>query len=202
MWFQGHSARANPADIERRLSQLSDNDVEAVVAKAMEEVSRRNSGGHGHRRISPQMSLTVPDSALAPSAASPASSTHALHLAPPSEGEMQAQRRFSEVNAAIERHNSRRQAKQRSQSVMYRNKRRTARRNSDVRDPNNPNGNGDQFLNPNLANAQVNLAGAVGAGGQQQHHRVIPGLQPPASLHATLSAPSMQQQQPQRRYVE
>ena len=48
------------ADIERRLSQLSDNEVEAVVAKAMEEVSRRNSGSQSfhHRRVSPQMSLT------------------------------------------------------------------------------------------------------------------------------------------------
>ena len=39
-------------------------------------------------------------------------------LAPPSASQL-AQRRFSEVDAAIERHNSRRQAK-RSQSVMYR----------------------------------------------------------------------------------
>ncbi len=39
-------------------------------------------------------------------------------LAPPNASQL-AQRRFSEVDAAIERHNSRRQAK-RSQSVMYR----------------------------------------------------------------------------------
>ncbi len=41
-----------------------------------------------------------------------------VHLALPTADDI-AQRRFSEVDAAIERHNSRRQAK-RSQSVMYR----------------------------------------------------------------------------------
>ena len=46
------------------------------------------------------------------------SPTQPMLLAPPSASQL-AQRRFSEVDAAIERHNSRRQAK-RSQSVMYR----------------------------------------------------------------------------------
>jgi hypothetical protein len=51
----------------------------------------------GHHQISPKNSLL---------------------LVPPTQEQL-VQRRFSEVNAAIERHNSRRAAK-RSQSVMYR----------------------------------------------------------------------------------
>lgn len=122
---RGSGPACMAVDIERRLSQLSDTEVEQVVAVAIEEASRRNSNASFHRRVSPQVSLNVP----VPS--NPPCSTTGALLAPPT-AEMVAQRRFSEVSAAIERHNSRRQAK-RSQSVMYRNKRRASRRNSEVR---------------------------------------------------------------------
>jgi hypothetical protein len=65
-----------------------------------------------------QQHLTVPNQGLAfirPNLSPP---QQQMLLAPPSASQL-AQRRFSEVDAAIERHNSRRQAK-RSQSVMYR----------------------------------------------------------------------------------
>ena len=118
--------KAVTADIERRLSQLSDSEVEQVVSVAIEEVvSRRNSNSSYHRRVSPQVSINVPAPAAPPGPGG------ATLLAPPT-AEMLAQRRFSEVSAAIERHNSRRQAK-RSQSVMYRQKRRATRRNSEIR---------------------------------------------------------------------
>lgn len=119
------------SDIERRLSQLSDTEVAGVVAVAMDEVSRRNSNSSSyHRRLSPQVSLNVvpPSAGHSPIANLP--SGGGSLLVPPT-AEMLAQRRFSEVSAAIERHNSRRQAK-RSQSVMYRQKRRASRRDSDI----------------------------------------------------------------------
>jgi hypothetical protein len=87
-----------------------------------------------------------------------------VHLAPPSDEELLAQRRFSEVNAAIERHNSRRQAK-RSQSVMYRPQRRAARRRSTEID---------------VADVRVWRGGTSAAAG---------GLKPPTQLQATLSSP-------------
>ena len=187
------------------------------MAKAMEEVSRRNSGSH--RRVSPQMSLTVPNSGSAqqmlqpsPSASSASGGGGAVpgggvmppgngaatarHLAPPlgglppppTESELQAQRRFSEVNAAIERHNSRRQAK-RSQSVMYRNKKKTNRRNSEIGGP-----DFDPFQqHPNAVRQQQQLQQQQQLHLQQQQQpylRVIPGLQPPLPLQATRSAPS------------
>ena len=86
-----------------------------------------------------QQHLTVPNQGLAfirPNLSPP---QQTMLLAPPSASQL-AQRRFSEVDAAIERHNSRRQAK-RSQSVMYRqnanlphgrNRNRSKRSGSDV----------------------------------------------------------------------
>ena len=182
-----------------------------MVAKAMEEVSRRNSGSH--RRVSPQMSLAVPNTgpgqqqqlmAPSPSASSANSANSSRHLAPPTgvglpppptESELQAQRRFSEVNAAIERHNSRRQAK-RSQSVMYRNKKKTNRRNSEIGGP-----DFDPFQqHPNAVRQQQQMQQQQQVMQQQQvlqqqqqqqpYLRVIPGLQPPLPLQATRSAPS------------
>lgn len=159
-------------EVQRRLSQLSgaaDNDmVEAVVA------SRRNSGSSGgfHRRLSPQMSLTVPP-AMGPQL-SPTSPMSMSRLAPPTDEELVAQRRFSEVTAAIERHNSRRKAK-RSQSVMYRPQRRAARRRSTEM---------EVALSADRMRRSPNMA-APGVPGPSTH------LKTPMPLQATLSAPPM-----------
>ena len=91
---------------------------------------RRTAAGGHSRGFQPSPGPHMPLSPIQNQLAVPTNQTHqrlspqnSLLLAPPSQ-EALAQRRFSEVNAAIERHNSRRQAK-RSQSVMYRNKRGT-----------------------------------------------------------------------------
>ena len=72
-------------------------------------------------------------------------------LAPPTQEQL-AQRRFSEVNAAIERHNMRKAAK-RSQSVMYRGGRpnigHESRRKSTLRISNSVNASGDMLVNEN-----------------------------------------------------
>ena len=69
-------------------------------------------------------------------------------LAPPTQEQL-AQRRFSEVNAAIERHNFRKAAK-RSQSVMYRGGRpntgHEGRRKSTLRISNSVNASGDILM--------------------------------------------------------
>ena len=102
----------NPATIEhlvleRRLSQLSANENEVFPDLPLTRSPRSNSV----RRPSlnpPVISNPMPKS----------SPKNSLLLAPPTQEQL-AQRRFSEVNAAIERHNMRKAAK-RSQSVMYR----------------------------------------------------------------------------------
>ncbi len=160
----------------------------------MEQVSRRSSNSSAQRRLSPQMSLVVPGVMAASLSPAP------TRLAPPSESEAQAQRRFSEHEAAVARHNSRRAAK-RSKSVMYRAgggpRRGPARRNStDIQAPDMHTQQQQQhlLLDPYAAAAaaqqqqqqqqqyvaqQQQLAQMQ----QQQQHMQVP-------LHATLSAPS------------
>ena len=103
----------NPATIEhlvleRRLSQLSANENEVFPDLPLTRSPRSNSV----RR--PSLNPPVISNPM-PNKLSPKNS---LLLAPPTQEQL-AQRRFSEVNAAIERHNMRKAAK-RSQSVMYR----------------------------------------------------------------------------------
>ena len=125
-------------DLERRISRLSDTEVEKVASAAMEEVISRRNSQRSSRSVNAMVAAAnalpiVPPTGAGPGVGGPGGA--GLLLAPPTEAEQAAQRRFSEVNAAIERHNSRRQAK-RSQSVMHRNKRRgtgTTRRGSEIR---------------------------------------------------------------------
>ena len=96
--------------LERRLSQLSANENE-VFPVASDLALTRSPRSNSVRRPSlnpPVISNPMPKS----------SPKNSLLLAPPTQEQL-AQRRFSEVNAAIERHNMRKAAK-RSQSVMYR----------------------------------------------------------------------------------
>ena len=95
--------------LERRLSQLSANENEVFPASDL--ALTRSPRSNSVRRPSvnpPVISNPMPKS----------SPKNSLLLAPPTQEQL-AQRRFSEVNAAIERHNMRKAAK-RSQSVMYR----------------------------------------------------------------------------------
>jgi len=178
-----HSPAPPHQQVERRLSQYSDNDVEAVVAKAMEEVSRRPSNASSyHRRISPQMSLTVPPGSTAANM-QPSPS----HLAPPSDAELQAQRRFSDVNAAVDRHNSRRAAR-RAQSMHHRGRRRGGQGGAGA-----PPGPGRRNSSDYLTVTSLQVPGMMALGAPP----LSPGGLAPAPampLHHTLSAPSPSRQ--------
>lgn len=113
--------------LERRLSQISTEltpppSATLVAAAAASASSGRSPrpGSIQRRRSEMNPSVTVVPMPLNTSA----SPQNSVLLAPPTHEQL-AQRRFSEVNAAIERHNMRKAAK-RSQSVMYRNPRRTS----------------------------------------------------------------------------
>ena len=119
--------------LERRLSQLStQEDQQALVVELARRNSSRSPRPGSFRKPpmaspnimsgSPQVVVSIPMSV-----GHPMSPKNALLLAPPTESQL-AQRRFSEVNAAIERHSTRRAAK-RSQSVMYRQNRRRSTKN-------------------------------------------------------------------------
>jgi hypothetical protein len=138
-------------DLERRLSQMSDVDVDMVMNVATgEALSRRSSVRGSFRRPLPSSSMGAMVSAATAMSGVPSSSPGSggggILLAPPTEAEQMAQRRFSEVNAATERHNSRRQVK-RAQSVMHKNKRRPARRGSEIR-RSSPGAPGSEVFDP------------------------------------------------------
>merc|ERR1711862_302976 len=95
--------------LERRLSQLSANENEVFPASDLALTRSPRSSSVRRPSVNPPViSNPMPKS----------SPKNSLLLAPPTQEQL-AQRRFSEVNAAIERHNMRKAAK-RSQGVMYR----------------------------------------------------------------------------------
>ena len=136
--------------LERRLSQISGTHDELgemapmAISATAAAASGRSPRSNSVRRMSEIPSKHPVAMAVVsvpmPGAKAALSPQNSLLLAPPSQEQM-AGRRFSEVNAAIERHNLRKAAK-RSQSVMYKQTRRKS-----VRAP-SATGNGSEPLDP------------------------------------------------------
>ncbi len=115
--------------MERRLSQISNNKdelAELVSAANQPPINRSPRSSSIRRRSEMYAAQGVVVSVPMPLNHTTISPQNSVLLAPPTHEQL-AQRRFSEVNAAIERHNMRKAAK-RSQSVMYRGSRRKSMR--------------------------------------------------------------------------
>ena len=138
--------------LERRLSQISNNggggfsgDIISTSRSPRSSSIRRRSEMPNPGAGPVVVSVPMPQMQVSPN--------NSVLLAPPTQEQL-VQRRFSEVNAAIERHNMRKAAK-RSQSVMYRGGRhegREGRRKSTLRISNScANSSGDILNDHDLA---------------------------------------------------
>ena len=144
--------------LERRLSQISNNggQIGGDFASDIISTSRSPRSSSIRRRSempNPGAGAGGPVVVSVPMPQMQVSPNNSVLLAPPTQEQL-VQRRFSEVNAAIERHNMRKAAK-RSQSVMYRGGRhegREGRRKSTLRISNScANSSGDILNDHDLA---------------------------------------------------